>query len=35
MTSRPGGAIRVFCLEELIRASDTQKALKKAAMGEA
>lgn len=27
-TSRPGGAIRVFCSEELIRASDTQRALK-------
>lgn len=35
MTSRPGGAIRVFCSEDLIRASDTQKALKKAAVREA
>lgn len=34
MTSRPAGAIRVFCSEELIRASDTQRALKEA-VGEA
>lgn len=33
-TSRPGGAIRVFCSEELIRAADTQRALKEA-VGEA